>query len=187
LWYDVTNGYGHKWKRIFHDLEIHHGLDPSCPPHIWLLHCLFLRHIDRDAQEWMETWNHHKLRLPGGSQQSLHQMFTFSMVTHRPRGVQHMVRAAPIDEEVDDPDSYVVDWEVHDDDENTPHDAHDAADTHPFATSATPYQLSDVPCLPPNCPLTPAQVLLLDGELTGSTMFGNPLSDSLVSQSGVTL
>lgn len=123
----------------------------------------------------METWNHHKLRLPGGGQQSPHQMFTFGMVAHGPRGVQHMVRAAPVDEEVEDPDSYGVDWEVHDDEdvmrhilENNPHDTHDAADTHPFATSATPYQLSDVPCVPPNCPLTPAQVQLLDGELAGS-------------------
>ncbi|KAI5116773.1 hypothetical protein M0805_009887 [Coniferiporia weirii] len=42
VWYDIMQGFGQKWKNFFIDLEIHHGLDPSWPAHIWLLHALFL-------------------------------------------------------------------------------------------------------------------------------------------------
>ncbi|KAF7346893.1 hypothetical protein MVEN_01441500 [Mycena venus] len=31
LWYDVTHGFGQKWKRFFMDLEVHHGLNPLLP------------------------------------------------------------------------------------------------------------------------------------------------------------
>ncbi|KAJ6613120.1 hypothetical protein B0H10DRAFT_1951784 [Mycena sp. CBHHK59/15] len=30
LWYDVTHGFGHKWKKFFTDLEVYHGLNPDC-------------------------------------------------------------------------------------------------------------------------------------------------------------
>ena len=52
LWYDVTNGFGRKWKIFFMDLEAHHGLNPTIPEHIWLLHYLFLPAIQQDAQDW---------------------------------------------------------------------------------------------------------------------------------------
>ncbi|KAJ7073444.1 hypothetical protein B0H15DRAFT_740062, partial [Mycena belliarum] len=29
MWYDVTHGFGHKWKKFFTDLEVQHGLNPQ--------------------------------------------------------------------------------------------------------------------------------------------------------------
>ncbi|KAJ7331348.1 hypothetical protein DFH08DRAFT_916458 [Mycena albidolilacea] len=33
LWYNVTHGFGFKWKTFFIDLTINHGLDPADGPH----------------------------------------------------------------------------------------------------------------------------------------------------------
>ncbi|THH10681.1 hypothetical protein EW146_g8295 [Bondarzewia mesenterica] len=46
LWYDITQGFGQKWKNFFLELEHHYGLDPDRPAHIWLLYHLFLATID---------------------------------------------------------------------------------------------------------------------------------------------
>ncbi|KAJ6573654.1 hypothetical protein B0H10DRAFT_1767267, partial [Mycena sp. CBHHK59/15] len=80
LWYDVTHGFGHKWKIFFTDLEVHHGLNPRLPAHIWLLHDLFLHHINADAQEWAEAWNSHLLQICGERSRSPRDMFLFSML-----------------------------------------------------------------------------------------------------------
>lgn len=45
------------------DLEANHGLDPTQPAHVWLLHHLFLNAINQDANDWAETWNLHKLQI----------------------------------------------------------------------------------------------------------------------------
>ena len=37
IWYDVTEGFGGKWKDLFTDLEANEGLDVDNPAHIWLL------------------------------------------------------------------------------------------------------------------------------------------------------
>ncbi|KAJ7185191.1 hypothetical protein C8R46DRAFT_817384, partial [Mycena filopes] len=110
LWYDVTHGFGQKWKNFFHDLEINHGLNPRSPGDIWLLHHLFLTSINEDALEWAEAWNSHKLQIKGERKRSPRDMFLFSMVQDGPRGISHMVEA--VDEPVDDPSSYGVDWHV---------------------------------------------------------------------------
>lgn len=34
LWFDVTNGFGYKWKDFFLDLELQCGLNPTFPAHI---------------------------------------------------------------------------------------------------------------------------------------------------------
>jgi hypothetical protein len=65
LWYDVTHAFGQKWKNLFIELETHHDLDPRNPAHIWLLHHLFLPHINTDAQEWADAWNSHHLQIRG--------------------------------------------------------------------------------------------------------------------------
>ncbi|KAI0368680.1 hypothetical protein BV20DRAFT_947886 [Pilatotrama ljubarskyi] len=54
LWYDVTRGFGAKWKAFFIELERHHRLDPTLPSHVWLLHHLFLPSINQDAVEWAD-------------------------------------------------------------------------------------------------------------------------------------
>ncbi len=52
LWYDVTHGFGRKWKDFFWDLEIQHGLNVSFRSHKWLLRHLFLKGLNEDAQDW---------------------------------------------------------------------------------------------------------------------------------------
>ncbi|KAK7041382.1 hypothetical protein R3P38DRAFT_3260940 [Favolaschia claudopus] len=162
LWYDVTHGFGQKWKNFFHDLEINHGLNPRSPGDIWLLHHLFLDSINQDAQEWAEAWNSHKVQIKRERKRSLRDMFVFSMVQDGPRGLGDVVE--PVDEPVDDIASYGVDWEVANDPRLMRHlleeNPQDWEDENPF--HAAPSQLSDVPCRPPNCPFTVEQVALLD-------------------------
>ena len=64
LWVDWTSGVGAKWKSFFQTLEIHHGLDPENPAHLWLLHHLFLPMINHEALEWANSWNSHVITLP---------------------------------------------------------------------------------------------------------------------------
>ena len=64
LWYDVTHGFGLKWKNFFIDLEAHCHLNPS---HIWLLHHLFMSTINADAEAWVHSWNNHTMQLKGES------------------------------------------------------------------------------------------------------------------------
>ncbi|KAJ6553003.1 hypothetical protein B0H19DRAFT_949550 [Mycena capillaripes] len=167
LWYDVTHGFGQKWKNFFHDLEINHGLNPRSPADIWLLHHLFLGSINQDAREWAQSWNSHKLQIKGERKRSPRDMFVFSMVQDGPRGLQRIVE--PIDEAVEDITSYGVDWQVADEprlmQHLLEHNPQDWENENPFR--APPAQLSDVPCEPPTCPFTPEEVALLDETLRG--------------------
>ncbi|KAK7059575.1 hypothetical protein R3P38DRAFT_3303414 [Favolaschia claudopus] len=168
LWYDVTHGFGKKWKQFFLDLEANHGLNPT---HIWLLHHLFLSAINRDAQEWAEAWNSHQLTVRGQRERSPRDLFLFGMLREGPRGISSFL-AAPQEEEIEDLNDYGVDWEVNNEPElvahlleNNPHERVDG-ETDPFASSTTPANLSEVLCEPPNRPFTPAQLQLLDSRLS---------------------
>lgn len=164
LWYDVTHGFGKKWKDFFIALEATHGLNPSVPEHIWLLHHLFLSAVDQDAQEWAEAWNSHSLQIRGERSRSPRDMFLFSLLQDGPRGVQ--AHADPIDEQVEDVAAYGVDWDV----AANPvlmqhllqHNPQDQARPNPFNIANGPAALSDVPCEPPDCPFTTEQVQWLD-------------------------
>lgn len=163
LWYDVTHGFGQKWKNFFLELEAHHGLNPMVPAHIWLLHHLFLAAINEDAQEWAHVWNNHKMSIRGERQRSPRDMFFFSMVQDGVRGLP-----AEDEEDIGDPALYGIDWEDAQDPrllrhhmENNPGEASVAGNS--FQTG--PAQLSEVPCEPPNCPFSPEQVAELDGLL----------------------
>ncbi|KAI0043087.1 hypothetical protein FA95DRAFT_1499122 [Auriscalpium vulgare] len=172
LWYDVTNGFGRKWKRFFLDLEVNAGLNPSSPAHIWLLHFLFLQAINQDAQDWAEAWNSHRLQRRGEHRASPRELFIFGMVCEGPRGIHHLLQRRQEEEGVRDLADYGVDWEAANDVqlmehllEHNPHES--AADLHmPFASGTTPSQLSDVPCEPPSCPLLPDQIAVLRNRLS---------------------
>jgi len=84
LWYDVTRGVTLKWKRFFLDLEVNHGLDPTNPHHIWLIHYLYLDDINADLCQWVRTWNHHRMSVEGRF--TPRQMFVRSMIRDGPRG-----------------------------------------------------------------------------------------------------
>ncbi|KAJ6534093.1 hypothetical protein B0H19DRAFT_964714 [Mycena capillaripes] len=162
LWYDVTHGFGYKWKVFFLDLEVNRGLVPTIPAHIWLLHHLFLHCINEDAQEWADAWNLHDLQIRGERTRSPRDMFLFSMVQDGPRGIERLVN--PPDELLEDPSTYGIDWDVADDPTLMRHhlmeNPQEWADHNPFAPGVQ--DLSDVPCEAPDCPFTPEQVAHLD-------------------------
>ncbi|KAK6995573.1 hypothetical protein R3P38DRAFT_3407633 [Favolaschia claudopus] len=168
LWYDVTHGFGKKWKVLFLDLETNHGLNPTRPGHIWLLHHLFLASINRDALDWCEAWNSHQLTVRRQRERSPRDLFTFGMLREGRRGISSFLAAE--DEEIDE---YGIDWEANAEPELMAHLFENNPDertnnTDPFASSSTPANLSEVLCEPPGCPFTPRQLQLLELRLDAS-------------------
>jgi len=159
-------------RTFFVDLEIHHRLNPRLRAHLWLLHHLFLHSINQDAQDWANGWNSHKLEVKRQGSFTPRDMFTFSMICNGPRG---LVRSQePVDDAVEDPESYGIDWDVAEDSRLMSHflehnDDEGADDSNPF--SVGPSSLSDVPCHPPDCPLTPAELVLLDAGVSNQSGF----------------
>lgn len=169
LWYDVTHGYGMKWKNFFYDLETHEGLNPQVPEHIWLLHHLFLEAINEDAQEWMHAWNSHKLRIKDEHARSPRDIFLFSLAQDGPRGLPGDI-APPEDEDNFDAATYGVDWEVAEDNRYLNHlleeNPQEWEHGNPFARGVPVHQ-AHVECMPPDCPFTQEQVRWLDEQLAG--------------------
>ena len=175
IWYDVTEGFGGKWKDLFIDLEANHGLDVDNAAHIWLLHHLFLDAINQDATSWAEAWNSHKLQIRGEPQQTPQEMFFFSMLEDGPRGVSDGQRIRDgdgdpgvEDEEVEDEDlaTYGIDWDAMDDEQLMEHHYENNPPqlSNPFETA--PPTLSEVTCAPPSCPLSEEAVHQLDLHLS---------------------
>ncbi|KAJ6568473.1 hypothetical protein B0H19DRAFT_938976 [Mycena capillaripes] len=174
LWYDVTHGFGKKWKVFFLDLETNHGLNPTRPGHIWLLHHLFLASVNRDAQDWAEAWNSHQLTVRRQRERSPRDLFLFGMLREGPRGISSFLM--PEEEGIEDINEYGIDWEVNEEPELAAHllenNAHERTtnetNNDPFASASTPANLSEVLCDPPGCPFTPAQLHILDQHLSTS-------------------
>ena len=167
LWYDVTRGFGGKWKLFFLELEHSYGLEPERPQHIWLIHHLFLDAINLDAQDWCSAWNAHRLHLRGEPRASPRELFMFGMVRHGPRGLAAVT--TPEDAHVEDLANYGVDWEALEDDTLMAHHfEHNplplASSERPFSTTEPP-ELSTVTCDPPRCPLSATQVARLNAHL----------------------
>lgn len=171
IWYDVTEGFGGKWKDFFTDLEANEGLDVNNPAHIWLLHHLFLDDINQDALAWAEAWNHHKLQIRGEPQQTPQEMFFFSMLEDGPRGMngprsQNGEGDQDRLEDGEDASTFGIDWEDMDNEELMEHYYHHNPIqlNNPF--TAAPSTLSEVTCTPPNCPLPAESVRQLDHHLS---------------------
>jgi len=153
IWYDVTEGFGGKWKDLFIDLEANYGLDVNSAAHIWLLHHLFLVAINNDATSWAETWNNHKLQIRGEPQQSPQEMFFFSMLEDGPRGLNDgPSQGGGLERDGEDLTTFGIDWEEMDNERLMEHHyEHNPPEfDNPFATS--PFTLSEVVCTPPDCP-----------------------------------
>ncbi|THV05922.1 hypothetical protein K435DRAFT_816228 [Dendrothele bispora CBS 962.96] len=177
LWYDVTSGFGAKWKNFFLELEVHHHLNPQNSAHIWLLHHLFIDHINQDAQEWAMSWNSHNLRIQGERERSPRDIFFFSILQDGPRGLyspnsEQLYVQQPANEDPDDLVSYGVDYDTNNDRalmahhvENNPSELEDnfqpggQLDPHPS-------NFSKVDCVPPSCPFTLEEVNLMDSLLS---------------------
>jgi hypothetical protein len=156
MWVDVTQAFGAKWKSFFRELEEFHGLNPKRDGHIWLLHHLFLQQIDGDAQDFVATWNHHKMQIRDQRTASPREMFFFGMLQAGLRGM----------EDVTNFDMYGVDWE----DYNNASFMRNLQDAHPedqgdIDNFRAPSHINEVNCEPPNCPLSPEEVTELDREL----------------------
>ena len=169
IWYDVTEGFGGKWKDFFIDLEANHGLDVDNAAHIWLLHHLFLNAINHDATSWAETWNNHKLQIRGEPQQTPQEMFFFSMLEDGPRGIireQSRDQAGDLEEENEDLATFGIDWEEMDDEQlmGHHHEHNPPQLDNPFTTS--PSTLSEVICTPPGCPFSTESVHQLNLHLS---------------------
>jgi hypothetical protein len=66
--------------------------------------------INDDVQEWVESWNHHRISLRGEVDRSPRDLFVFGIIQGGVRGMD-----TSVDEDVVDPDTYGVDWDVHED------------------------------------------------------------------------
>jgi hypothetical protein len=123
--------------------------------------------VNEDALQWAEAWNAHKLQIRGEGQHSPRELYLFGMVRQGPRGIERFL--APVGEDVEDVGNYGVDWEVADDEQFMEHlldnNPQEWEDENPFTPATMPGKLSEVICDPPNCPLLPQQVQILNREL----------------------
>ena len=121
LWVDWTSGVGAKWKSFFQKLEIHHGLDPENPAHIWLLHHLFLPLINHEALEWANSWNSHIISLPDQRNATPHALRFFSILQGGGRGIDAhgnvLEGFQPHEDRLqeDEFEEYGIDWDTYDD------------------------------------------------------------------------
>ncbi|KAJ7626029.1 hypothetical protein FB45DRAFT_750837 [Roridomyces roridus] len=185
VWYDVTHGFGYKWKTFFADLEANHHLNSTQPTHIWLLHHLFLPSINDDAQEWAASWNNHPLQIRGERTRPPRDIWFFSQIQDGARGLERIVNPTERDgDDVQDPSTYGIDWEVADDPALMTHlldeNPQEWDEGNPFTLA--PDQLSDVPCEPPDSPFTLEQITFLDEQLAANV---NLASRSMVVRTSV--
>ncbi|KAG8918181.1 hypothetical protein FRC02_002558 [Tulasnella sp. 418] len=103
LWVDVTTQFRSKWADFFQDLEVQHDLDINNSHHIWLLQYLFLADINRDATQFADGWNRHKMQIRDAAPRCPADMFVFDMLIHGTRGDQLSNQ---------DLEAFGVDWEA---------------------------------------------------------------------------
>ena len=160
LWVDMTRGVGSKWSIFFWQLEDSGELDPSNQHHLWLIHAIFLPHINYDLTVWAGTWNLHKMHIKGERTRSPYDMFVFGVIQH---GIQ------PLEEEDEDAEERETDLDVVDEEEadNVDVDAalrstrvHQRANymENPFVAPIVPHNLSRDDCEPPEGTLTEEQL-----------------------------
>lgn len=170
LWFDVTRAFGAKWKNFFIGLELHDGLNPDNPSHIWLLHHLFLSAVDLDAREFAASWNGHKLEYKDEdgvtTTASPADRYFFGMVEHGTRGFQGVIpdESLPNDDIAD----YGVDFDVYGDVNVLAHHMDNNAEdwANGFDTVPPPERTTEIAFEPATCPFTPQQVQILDTQLS---------------------
>jgi hypothetical protein len=157
LWYDVTSGFGAKWKELFIALEHNDGLNPSLPSHIWILHFLFLPAIQEDATQWAAAWNCHRMQIRGERSRSPEDMFVAGILQRGARGLD--LRPLPsLEEDVGDVHQYGVDWSVHRDARLMRHlHENNTADQDSSQSFCLPEHMARVECEPPNSPFNDQQ------------------------------
>jgi hypothetical protein len=158
-----------KWKPFFGGLEAHHGLRMDSTMHIWLLHHLFLKSLNNDIQEWAEHWNAHGMCLKREKDKVPRDMFILGM---RRRVLDNAIVRQ--EEAMEDMDQFGIDWDGADN-EQLVRELQEQAEN-PFDGYALD-TLNEVPCEPPECPLTCDRVNGLDAAL--STQFNMTASHDM--------
>jgi hypothetical protein len=154
LWYDVTSGFGAKWKDLFLALEHNDGLNPSLPFHVWLIHFLFRAAIQEDALQWANVWNCHNMQIRGERSRSPEDMFMAGILQCGPRGLD--LRPPPVlDEDVGDIHQYGIDWSSHGNRLLMQHmHEHNPGERTQENSFQLPEHMAQVECEPPNCPFS---------------------------------
>lgn len=175
LWVDFTAGIGAKWKNSFEELEVQSDLHPNLPSHIWLLHYLFLDKLNQDIMDWANTWNNHKMHIPGVGTRSPTDLRWFSMLQDGARGFVPSESAAQYFEPLEDtvpPNEvaeYGTDWDVyHNRQIHDHHSANNSADTfaeNPFI-SHYPDNFNVVDVQESRCPFTLEELNLFNHNLS---------------------
>ena len=165
LWVEVGRIIVAKWKPFFQALEANHGLRVDSATHMWLLHHLFLQSLNGDIVQWAEDWNAHVMRLKGEKDRAPRDMFMMGL---RRRLCGDNIRRQ--EGAAQDVEGLGIDWEGADDDALVRQLQEQAEN--PFDNYA-PDTLNDVPCEPPECPMTPDQVEGLDSMLEREFNVGN--------------
>lgn len=126
LWGDVTAQVTSKWRDLFTELELRHGLNINNMDHIILLHQLFLPRINHELQLFASGWNHHKVST---TNRTPSEMFGWDMYVHGIRGAQLARPDEPI-LTAEELEYYGVDFEaLHDASVMDSHEANNDADS----------------------------------------------------------
>ena len=157
LWVEVGRIIVAKWKPFFRALEEYHGLRVDSAAHLWLLHHLFLANVNEDIQRWTEQWNSHVMRLKRQRNQAPRDMFMIGLAR---RMAVDDIRMQ--EEDILDVGQFGIDWEGMDDEELI-QELQERGEN-PFDDYA-PDRMNEVPCEPPDCPLTMDQMDELDAVL----------------------
>ena len=177
----MNQGFGLKWKNLFLDLEMFHGLIPGDSDHIWLLQHHFMHEIAQDAEQWRRVWNVHTMQLMGQRNESPESMWRWGMIQHGICDLTNHTQIEPQDENVDNPELYGIDWEALNDDDLmeqflTAH-PEDYQDTETVSTAPRRFSIVNVDDV--NCPLTDIAVEALDGTLQMAGLLGTGQRDLL--------
>ena len=73
LWRDLHRCVTQLYYRLFYHLEHHDLLDPTNEIHLYSLHYVYVRRINKSLTEFQEGWNHHSIRT--AQNKSPHKLF----------------------------------------------------------------------------------------------------------------
>ena len=180
LWVDFTQAVGSKWKTFFQDLEAFCRLQIDLDAHIWLVHYLFLGPLNQDIMAWANSWNNHRMQIPGMGHRSPAELRFFNTLLHGSRGQpQQMVDSEEEVLSADEILEYGIDWEAYDNRVEQEAEADDPFPQNPFLTHQ-PERLSYVEVDESRCPFSDRQLVAFQHNISllpENVRMGNSLED----------
>ncbi len=104
LWRDMRHGFTQFWRDFFANLERQRILDVLNDSNLTALHHVFLPVMNRMLDEFVATWNHHKLRTKG--QRTPYQLYVGGMLERY--GSQYTAIREVLNTTVIDPNTFGV-------------------------------------------------------------------------------